>query len=103
MRSQKSTHPPHVIRAYVFKHHELTTLDRIHDRFALGSSARFHAELAELFIHDEERFYGKKAEDVRKALDSEGYEEDFVVVEDDYDETQAAWYVWEQESILDRD
>jgi len=85
--------PPHLIRAYLTKHHDTTTLDRIHRRFAVGAHAEFKCPLTELFIRDEDRFYDKKAEDVREYLDSKGYFDDFLVIEDDYDETNAVWYV----------
>lgn len=80
------------MRAYVLKQHALETLDRIHHRFAAGAHARFNPSI-ELFIHDEPQFYGKRAEDVRESLDSQDYTDDFVVVEDDYDLTEAVWYV----------
>jgi len=89
-----------IMRAYLTKEHDIATLDRIHDRFADGSNVRFLHHDFELFIHDEPKFYRKKAEDIRRHLDETGYHEDFIVIEDNYNETKAVWYV---QGYLDED
>jgi len=79
----------HIIRACLTKEYDISTLEFIHDRFADGSNIRFLNRSVELFIFDEPQFHRKKAEYIRNHLESIGYEHDFVLIEDDYNDTKS--------------
>ncbi|KII84328.1 hypothetical protein PLICRDRAFT_179581 [Plicaturopsis crispa FD-325 SS-3] len=88
-----------VIRGYLTAPLPIPVLDQIHADFAEGSYARYGQPLVELFLHDEPRFYGQTAEQIRTALDGEGFTGDFLLVDEEAESTRAVWYIgtWDPE------
>ncbi|CAO1598324.1 hypothetical protein XANCAGTX0491_002093 [Xanthoria calcicola] len=61
--------------------------------FYNGTYARFGDPQVTVTIHDRPEFHGKSHYDLRNLLDSEGMEDDFIVVDETTPDLDALWYV----------
>ncbi|KAI4221802.1 MAG: hypothetical protein L6R36_006636 [Xanthoria steineri] len=61
--------------------------------FYNGTYARFGDPQVTITIHDRPEFHGKSHYDLRNLLDSEGMDDDFIVVDETTPDLDALWYV----------
>ena len=70
--------------------------------FYNGTYARFGDLQVTVTIHDHPEFHGKSHYDLRNLLDSEGMEDDFIVVDETTPDLDALWYVLPTGYEMDR-
>ncbi|KAF2186617.1 hypothetical protein K469DRAFT_686998 [Zopfia rhizophila CBS 207.26] len=83
--------PTPILQGYLTSPLPANTIEKV--QFDFASTADEQVRLA---IHDDAEFYGKTAEEIRRALEARNPAvEDFLLVGEDVVETDAVWYVGE--------